>query len=207
MTTAVMRRSALARSGNAPTARGRRLISPCNRSRPLVERIFFQCCLGKAKYRMAAAKPFLRHSSASGSCLAQRASSSASCSLASLRLAALKSFESSLARRYDQKWSATFAEHVHPRKPFLLSRTSTFAVNAIMKCSWLQTFPTTGMILRDGPRHSTIAPTRSAMHGANFRAVYFDKDWRESQTPFVPNKRLDASVQWSLEKTEETPCH
>ena len=31
----------------------------------------------------------------------------------------------------------------------------------------------------------------------------FDKDWRESQTPIVPNKRLDASVQWSLEKQKK----
>ena len=37
--TAVMRRSALERSGKAPTARMRRLISPCRRSRPLVERM------------------------------------------------------------------------------------------------------------------------------------------------------------------------
>lgn len=46
--TAVMRRRALARSGKAPTARIRRLISPCRRSRPFVVRIRGQWALGNA---------------------------------------------------------------------------------------------------------------------------------------------------------------
>jgi hypothetical protein len=68
----VMRRRALARSGNAPTARVRRLISPWRRSSPLLERMRIQCLSGNAKYWVAASNPRSRHSTASANCWAKR---------------------------------------------------------------------------------------------------------------------------------------
>jgi hypothetical protein len=98
--TAVIRRSALARSGKAPTARVRRLISPWSRSRPLFERIRSQCAAGNAKYCVAASKPSARQATASGNCAANRSRKERSAVFAVARLAAWRTPTSSRARRF-----------------------------------------------------------------------------------------------------------